>query len=45
MKMMTNIFYILILLMVLLFIAGEVSAEEFSIHFSATVHGETEPCG
>jgi len=32
-------------LIVLLIITGQVAAEEFSIHFSATVHGETEPCG
>ena len=45
MKMMAQKYYLLKLLMVLLFIAGQVAAEEFSIHFSATVHGETEPCG
>lgn len=45
MKMIAQKYYLLNLLMVLLFITGQMTAEEFSIHFSATVHGETEPCG
>jgi len=45
MNMMTKKNIKLSSLLMLLFLFGQVVAEEFSVIFSGTVQGETEPCG
>jgi len=45
MKEMTQKGKMILLLSFLMLFSGFVAAEEYSILFSASVQGETEPCG